>query len=152
RDHLHVHLAITLRKVHAMSPITAPSAIRATLPGPLDPRWSRLTGLEIDGNVITIAPDYWFRFENQSWIVCDWAAVRDELLPATETRGQALEQVVLDYIRAHGRTTTDPAEVLATAWHVYAYLFRDDLLSVAGLEAIGPAELRMLREAATLMA
>ena len=84
--------------------------------------------------------------------MCDWADVRDELLPVTETGEQALEQAVLDYIRGHGRTTTDPAEVLATAWRVYAYLFRDDLLPVAGLEAIGPAELRMLREAATLMA
>jgi hypothetical protein len=52
----------------------------------------------------------------------------------------------------HSRTTADPAEVLATAWHVYARLFRDDLLPVAGLEAIGPAELSMLRQAATLMA
>jgi hypothetical protein len=135
-----------------MSTTTAPPAIRATLPGPLDPRWSRLTGLEVEGSVITLAPDYWFRFESQSWLICDWAAVRDDLLPAAETESQALEQTVLDYIRAHGRVTTDPAEVLATAWHVYDHLFRDDLLPVAGLEAIGPDELRMLREAATLMA
>lgn len=32
------------------------------------------------------------------------------------------------------------------------YLFRDELLPVPGLDQIGPAELRMLREAATLMA
>jgi hypothetical protein len=87
-----------------MSPTTAPPVIRATLPGPLDPRWSRLTGLEVDGSTVTLAPDYWFRFERPSWLVCDWAGVRDDLLP------------------------------------------------VAGLEAIGPAELRMLREAGTLMA
>jgi hypothetical protein len=135
-----------------MSPTIAPPVIRATLPAPLDPRWSRLPGLEVDGSTLTLAPDYWFRFESQSWIVCDWPGVRDELLPVTESGDQALEQAVLDYIRAHGRATTDPAEVLATAWHVYAHLFRDELLPVAGLEAIGPDELRMLREAATLMA
>jgi hypothetical protein len=135
-----------------MPPTAAPPIIRAALPGPFDPRWSRLAGLEVDATTITLDPGYWFRFESPSWLVCDWAGVRDELLPVTETGEQALEQAALDYIRAHGQATTDPAEVLATAWHVYAYLFRDDLLPVAGLEAIGPAELRMLREAATLMA
>jgi hypothetical protein len=135
-----------------MSTTTAPPVIQATLPEPLDPRWSRLPGLEVEGNVLTLAPEYWFRFESPSWLVCDWAAVRDDLLPVAETSDQALEQIVLDYIRAHGRTTTDPAEVLATAWHVSSYIFRDDLLPVAGLEDIGPAELKMLREAATLMA
>ena len=135
-----------------MTPTAAPPTIRATLPGPLDPRWSRLTGLHVDGTTVTIDPDYWFRFESPSWLICDWDGVRDTLLPVTETGDQALEQTVLNYIRQHGRTTTDPAEVLATAWHVYAHLFRDDLLPVPGLEAIGPAELAMLRQAATLMA
>jgi hypothetical protein len=130
----------------------APPVIRATLPGPLDPRWSRLPGLRVDGCQVTLQPEYWLRFEDQSWLLCDWAGVRDDLLPVTETGEQALEQTVLNYIRVHSRTTTDPAEVLATAWHVYAHLFRDDLLPVAGLEAIGPAELSMLRQAATLMA
>ena len=137
-----------------MSSTTTAAApvIRATLPGQLDPRWSRLAGLQVDGTTITISPAYWFRFESPSWLTCEWAGVRDDLLPVTETGEQALEQIVLDYIRAHGRITTDPARVLATAWHVYAHLFRDDLLPVAGLEDIGPVELRMLREAATLMA
>lgn len=135
-----------------MSIIVAAPVISATLPAPFDPRWSRVLGLEVVGSTVMIGPDFWFRLENSSWLVCDWSAVRDDLLPVTETGDRALEQIVLDYIHAHGRTTTDPAEVLATAWHVYAYLFRDDLLPVAGLEAIGPAELKMLREAATLMA
>jgi hypothetical protein len=135
-----------------MSPLAAPPVIRATLPISLDPRWSRLPGLQVDGSTVTIDPGHWFRFESASWLICDWTGVRDELLPVAETADRALEQTVLDYIRTHGRTTTDPAEVLSTAWHVYAHLFRDELLPVAGLEAIGPAELRMLREAATLMA
>lgn len=61
-------------------------------------------------------------------------------------------QYFLNFICAHGRTTSDPAEVLSIAWQVYAYLFRDELLPVAGLEQIGPEQLRMPREAATLMA
>jgi hypothetical protein len=135
-----------------MPSTTASPVIRATLSGPLDPRWSRLPGIDIDGTTVTLEPAWWFRFESPAWLICDWPGVRDQLLPAAETGDRALEQVVLDYIRAHGRTTTDPAEVLATAWHVYAWLFRDDLLPVAGLEDIGPAELGMLRQAATLMA
>lgn len=134
-----------------MTTITAP-AIRATLPGPLDPRWSRLPGLTVEGDTVTIEPAHWFRFEEPTWIVCDWQGVRDNLLTVTETANRALEQTVLDYINTHGRATEDPAELLETAWHVYAYLFRDELLPVAGLEDIGPAELKMLREAATLMA
>ncbi len=42
--------------------------------------------------------------------------------------------------------------MLSIAWQVYSYLFRDDLLPVAGLDQVGAAELRMLWEAATLMA
>lgn len=42
--------------------------------------------------------------------------------------------------------------MLSIAWQVCSYLFRDELLPVAGLDQIGFAELRMLREAATLMA
>jgi hypothetical protein len=87
-----------------MSPTVAPPVIRAALPGSLDPRWSRLPGLEADGSTVTLGPGFWFRFENPSWLVCAWPGVRDDLLP------------------------------------------------VPGLEAIGPAELKMLREAATLMA
>jgi hypothetical protein len=134
-----------------MQPTTAPPVIRATLPGPLDPRWSRLPGLTTNGNDLTLTPDFWLQFADPTWLLCDWAGVRDNLLNATETSEQALEQTVLNYIRVHSRTTADPAEVLATAWDVYAYLFRDDLLPVPGLEDIGPAELRMLREAAILM-
>jgi hypothetical protein len=53
---------------------------------------------------------------------------------------------------AHARATHDAAEVLSIAWDVYSYMFRDEVLPVAGLDQIGPPELRILREAATLMA
>jgi hypothetical protein len=136
-----------------MSPTTATPIIRATLPARFDPRWSRLPGLFIEGRSLVIEPgEYFQRYESPSWVICGWSGVCDELLPVTETADQALEQVTLDYIREHGRTTTDPAEVLATAWQVYGHLFRDELLPVPGLESIGRPELRMLREAATLMA
>ncbi|MEX2985566.1 hypothetical protein [Streptomyces sp. C36] len=132
---------------------TAPPAISVKLPEAFDPRWARLPGIEVHGADITIDPaKYFFRFDSASWLVCDWEPVRADLLSVKETAGAALEQTALDFIRANGRTTTDPAKVLTTAWEVYAYLFRDELLPVAGLEQIGSTELRMLREAATLMA
>lgn len=132
---------------------TAVPVISVELPEPFDVRWSRLPGITIDGRVITINPaQYFFRFDSSSWLVCDWDGVREELLDLTESTETALEQISLDFIRAHGRTTSDPAEVLLLAWQVYAYLFRDVLLPVAGLEQIGPEQLRMLRQAATLMA
>lgn len=129
----------------------APPLMKAVLPGELDPRWGRLPGLEVSGATLTITPDYWFRCESQSWVICDWPEVRDDLLPVAETGDLALEQIVLSYIHTQSRVTNDPAEVLAIAWEVYSHLFRDDLLPVPGLEAIGAAELRMLREAAVLM-
>lgn len=135
-----------------MTTATAAPLMKIVLPGQFDPRWSRLPGLELDGPTLTIRPEHWFRFESQSWRVCDWLGVRDNLLPVAETGNRALEQIVLSYINTHSRVTTDPGEVLATAWDVYSYIFRDDLLPVPGLEAIGRAELAMLRQAATFMA
>jgi hypothetical protein len=136
-----------------MPAATAPPLITAVLPSPVDSRWSRLPGIEANGCTVRISPsDYFFRFESCSWLVTDWETVRDDLLPVAETAEEAIEQITLEFIRANARITTDPADVLAIAWHVYAYLFRDELLPVAGLEHVGPAELRMLREAATFMA
>lgn len=132
---------------------TAPSVISVELPESFDVRWNRLPGVTAQGRVITIDPArYFFRFDSSSWLICDWDGVREELLDLTESAETALEQISLDFIRVHGRTTSDPAEVLSIAWQVYSYLFRDELLPVAGLEQIGPKQLRMLREAATLMA
>lgn len=132
---------------------TATTAISVELPEAFDPRWARLPGITTDGRCLTIDPaDYFFRFDSASWLVCDWDTVRAEFLDVQETAETALEQAALEFIRARARTTTDGAEVLAIAWQVYSYIFRDNLLPVAGLEQIGPAELRILREAATLMA
>lgn len=136
-----------------MTTTAAPPAIIIDLPEPFDPRWARLPGIAVDGRRITIDPAaYFFRFDSASWLVCDWDAVRDGLLGAQESGETALEQTALDFIRSHAHVTTDPAELLSVAWQVYAYLFRADLLPVPGLERIGVAELRILREAATLMA
>jgi hypothetical protein len=133
--------------------VTTPLLITVDLPGHVDPRWSRLPGISVDGSTVTISPaDYFFRFDSASWLVTGWETVRDGLLPVTETAEEAIEQAALEFIRANARVTTDPADVLTIAWHVYSYLFRDELLPVAGLDQIGPEELRMLREAATFMA
>jgi hypothetical protein len=134
--------------------ITAPSTtISVELPEQFDSRWARLPGIAISGRTITIDPAaYFFRFNAASWRVCDWDTVRDQLLDTRESGEIALEQAALDFIRTHARSTSDAAEVLSIAWQVYSYLFRDELLPVPGLDQIGATELRMLREAATLMA
>jgi hypothetical protein len=85
-------------------------------------------------------------------VTCDWDAVSQSLLPAVETRDVAVEQLALDFVREHGRRTTDPAQVLATAHQVYSWLFRPAQLDDPGVAAIaGPEHLTMLREVATLM-
>lgn len=123
------------------------------LPERIDPRWSRLPGVRVDGHTVTVDPaEYFFRFDSNTWRVVDWELVRDHLLGVRETGAKALEQIALEFIQEHGHSTDDAAEVLTIAWHVYSYLFRDELLPVAGLEQIGPDELRMLREAAVFMA
>ncbi|WP_062214106.1 hypothetical protein [Streptomyces sp. NBRC 109706] len=132
---------------------TAPSTISVELAQAFDPRWSRLPGITVDGPTLSINPaEYFFRFDSASWLVCDWHLVRNQLLNVEETAEAALEQTALEFIRSNSRSTTDAAEVLAIASRVYSYLFRDELLPVGGLEQVGPDELRMLREAATLMA
>lgn len=133
--------------------VATPALISVDLPEAFDPRWSRLPGITVEGNTIALDPEqYFFRFDEASWLIADWDLVREQLLPVNESAEEALEQTSLRFIRAYAHTTTDPAEVLRTAWHVYSYVFRDELLPVAGLEEIGPDELRMLRQAATLMA
>ena len=123
------------------------------LPERIDPRWSRLPGVRVDGHTVTVDPaEYFFRFDSNTWRVVGWELVHDHLLGVRETGAKALEQIALEFIQEHGHSTDDAAEVLTTAWHVYSHLFRDELLPVAGLEQIGPDELRMLREAAVFMA
>jgi hypothetical protein len=132
---------------------TTGAPIVVQLPEEVDPRWSRLPGIQVDGHTVTVNPDeYFFRFDSHTWRVVSWELVRDQLLGVRETSEKALEQAALEFIQEHGRSTSDPAEVLTIAWQVYSFLFREELLPVAGLEEIGPAELRMLREAAVFMA
>ncbi|MGJ5890696.1 hypothetical protein ACSCBZ_01930 [Streptomyces niveiscabiei] len=128
-------------------------AITVVLPDPFDPRWSRLPGIRVDGPRITIDPaEYFFRFESNTWLVVDWELVKSQLLDVDETTESAVEQLALDFIKAHAESTPDAARVLATAHEVYAYLFRDEHLTGLALPQITADHLRMLREAATLMA
>lgn len=79
------------------APTTAPALIKAELPGAVDPRWSRLPGIEVEGTTVTMSPaDYFFRFDDSSWLVTDWEAVRDGLLPVDETAEETIEQVTLE--------------------------------------------------------
>ncbi|KPC60583.1 hypothetical protein [Streptomyces chattanoogensis] len=129
------------------------TAITVELPEAFDTRWSRLPGIQVDGRRITIDPaEYFFRFESHTWLVADWELVKSQLMEVQETAESAVEQLALDFIKAHGESTSDAALVLATAYEVYAYLFRDEHLAGLGLSQITAEHLRMLREAATLMA
>jgi hypothetical protein len=127
--------------------------IEVEMPEAFSPGWNRLDGVTAQGRWLTIDTSrYFYRYENPAWLLCRWEDVRRDLLEASELPTVALEQQVLDYIRANGRRTTDPAEVLATAWQVYAYLFRDDLLADPDLADVDSRSLRMLRELGTIMA
>src|SRR5258708_24369272 len=124
---------------------TTMAAISVELPEPFDPRWARLPGITISGRRIMVDPaKYFFRLDSASWLICDWDTVRTQFLDTQESAGTALEQAALDFIRAHGRTTDDGAQVLSIAWQVYSYIFRDELLPVAGLEQLVAAALPML--------
>lgn len=132
---------------------TTPALIEVTMPLPFSEGWGRLDGVMVDGTTLRIDPaDYFYRYENPTWLLCGWDEVRGNLLDATETSDVALEQRVLDYVRAYGRQTSDPAEVLATAWQVYAHLFRDEHLTDPGLAHVAQRHLRILHEVATVMA
>jgi hypothetical protein len=84
--------------------------------------------------------------------VCSWKQVQSELLTSSETTDQAIEQRVLDFVHAHGHRTNDPAEILKTAWQVYAHIFREEHLTNPELSWVTPRMLTALRECATLMA
>ena len=136
-----------------MTTTVAPETITVELPEAFDPRWNRLPGITVDGKRITIDPQtYFFRFENSSWLVIDWQTVESGLLHVDETEASAVEQLALDFVKAHGRPASDAGEVLAIAYQVYSYLFREEHLATLGLPQVTTDHLRMLREAATFMA
>ncbi|MDJ1138477.1 hypothetical protein [Streptomyces iconiensis] len=129
------------------------TTISVELPEAFDLRWNRLPGVSVDGRCLSVDPtEYFFRFESHSWLLADWEQVKSELLPAQESTEQAVEQMALEFVKAHAAPTTDAARVLATAYEVYAYLFRAEHLPSLGLPQITGEHLRMLRQAATLMA
>lgn len=111
-------------------PTSGLARIEVELPEPFSTGWNRLDGVAVDGHTLRLdAERYFFRqAAAPSWLLCDWEAIRRDLLPVTETTDVALEQQALDYVRAHGRSITDPAEVLRIAWQVYAWLFRPEHL------------------------
>ncbi|MEV4322200.1 hypothetical protein AB0J37_08225 [Microbispora rosea] len=128
-------------------------AFAVELPVAFDPRWNRIPGITVDGPTITVDPEkYFFRFENSTWLLCDWNLVAGQLLGIEESAETAVEQLALEFVQEHGYSTSDAGRVLATAWEVYSYLFREEHLPTLGLPQITADHLRMLREAATFMA
>ncbi|MBS2553420.1 hypothetical protein KGQ19_41860 [Catenulispora sp. NL8] len=134
------------------------STIEATtttveLPVEFDPRWNRMPGITVEGRQITVDPEqYFFRFDSNTWRLCDWDRVAGDLLGVAETSEKALDQTVLEFIQHHGYSTSDAAKVLATAWQVNNYMFREDHLGGLGIAGFTADHLRMLREVGTFMA
>jgi hypothetical protein len=127
--------------------------ITVKLPEPFTPTWSRIGGVHVDGATLTIDPSrYFFRYDNPSWLLCDWDRVRGGLLDAVESPLSSIEQQTLDFIRAYGQRTTDAAMVISVAYQVYAFLFREEHLADPGLSHITRRHLRMLQQCAILMA
>lgn len=129
--------------------------IEVDLAHPFADGWNQIPGVTVQGAHLTISPDeYFFRYENPSWTLCDSSAVTRDVYPITETTATALEQQVLDYIVANGVRTTDPVSVIKTAEQVYSYVYRDEYLDDPELVELGVSleHLRMLREMSTMMA
>ncbi|MEU8954999.1 hypothetical protein AB0C93_11910 [Streptomyces sp. NPDC048518] len=137
----------------ATTPSTAESKpFSVTLPEAFTPEWSRIDGITVDGHTVAVDPGkYFFRYENPTWVLADWDLVRAELLDVAETSEQAVEQRALEFVKAHGQLTGDPAKVLEVGYEVAAYLFRDEYVGVGGLD-VTERELKALREATTIMA
>ncbi|XVQ89119.1 hypothetical protein ACQP2K_17395 [Microbispora siamensis] len=101
-------------------------AFAVDLPVAFDPRWNRIPGITADGATTTVDPEkHFFRFENSTWLLCDWNLVASELLGIEESTETAVEQLALEFVQEHGYSTSDAGRVLATAWEVYSYLFRE---------------------------
>jgi hypothetical protein len=133
--------------------VATSSLITVELAAPFTKSWERIAGISVNGSTLTIDPaKFFFRYENPSWLLCDWQKVRAELLPAIESTDLAIEQRALDFVRANAYSTSDPAEVLRTAHDVYAYMFREEHLKDPGLDFVPDGTLVMLRECGTLMA
>lgn len=129
------------------------TAVSVELPVAFDPRWNRIPGITVEGKQITVDPaEYFFRFDSNTWRLCDWDLVASELLDATETSETALDQTVLEFIKRNSESTSDAAKVLATAWQVNNYMFRDEHLGGLGIDDFTADHLRMLREVGTFMA
>ncbi|MGH3501969.1 MAG: hypothetical protein ACRDQA_13955 [Nocardioidaceae bacterium] len=130
-----------------------PSPINVELPEPMSYGWNKIPGVRVEGSRLTVNPaEYFFRYGDPSWILCAWDGVRHELLDVDESPDVAVEQQALDYVKAHGVRTTEPSEVLRTAFDVYGYIFRDEHLMDPSLDGVAPEHLRMLRQMGVLMA
>lgn len=129
------------------------TTISVELPVEFDERWNRMAGITVEGRQIIVNPDeYFLRFDSNTWRLCDWDRVAAELLGVTETSEKALDQTVLEFIHRHSYSTTDAAKVLATAWQVNSYMFREEHLDGLGIDGFTADHLRMLREVGTFMA
>ncbi|WP_322769230.1 hypothetical protein [Frankia sp. Cr1] len=121
---------------------------------PFTSNWERIPGISVDGPRVTIDPDRYFfrRSEAPVWMLVDWDLVVERLLSAEETEEATVEQKTLEFVRAFGQRTQDPAAVLRTADRVYRHLFSGDRLDDPDLSGVSAQDVRILRESATFAA
>lgn len=134
-------------------PTTTHENISVDLPEPFTPTWNRLDGISVEGCRLSIDIEkFFYRYENPTWLLCPWPSVEKHLLASVERPETTIEQLVCDYVRHHGTPTTNPVDVLHTAWQVYQYTFREEHLQDPELDFVPDNALKMLRECGTLMA
>jgi len=127
--------------------------IEATLETPLSPQWNKVPGISVSGRRVCITPEeYFFCYEDPSWILCNWDKVEREMLHTEESEQISYEQRTLDFVRDNGYRANNGGEVLETAEKVYKYIFRDEHLNDPGLADVTPRHLQILREMGTIMA
>ena len=132
----------------------SPAAFSVEMSEPFTPTWNRLPGITVNGTTVTVEPDRYFvrRSTAPVWMLVDWDLVTERLLSEDETEEAAVEQQTLEFVRAYGQRTSEPADVLRTADRVYHHLFSAERLDDPDLSDVTDDDLRILRESATLAA
>src|SRR5438094_192086 len=79
-----------------------PAVISAELPEAFDAGWNRIPGITVAGNRVTLDPaQYFFKLNDFSWLVIDWADAEGDMLDEVYHGGWFNETRRLELVRAH---------------------------------------------------